>query len=121
MTVAAYTDLFNETLDDLAAKIGTATGLPVVLDPRNLQPPCVFIDAPRFTAWSSAIAKMEFPVRVISLGPNNLDAHRNLLNMAAALLTAAIGVTDGRPTVAIIGGVELPAYDLNVFIQAQAA
>lgn len=120
MPVAAYTDLFNTSLDTLAQLIGDTTGLPVVTDPRNLQPPCVFLDAPRFTAWSSAIAKMEYPVRVISLGPNNLDAQRNLLHMAALLLTAGIGVTDGRPTVAIIGGVELPAYDLTVFTQAQA-
>ena len=120
MTVAAYTDLFNETLDDLSSVIASRTGLPVVTDPRNLQPPCVFIDAPRFTAWTNIVAKMDFPVRVISLGPNNLDAHRNLLNLAAQLLVAGIGVTDGRPTVAIIGGVELPAYDLTVSIQAQA-
>ena len=120
MTVQTYTDLFNETLDDLASLISTRTSLPVVTDPRNLQPPCVFIDAPRFTAWSNVIAKMDFPVRVISLGPNNLVAHRNLLNMAAKLLTAGVGVTDGRPTVAIIGGVELPAYDLTISIQSQA-
>ena len=119
MAVQAYDDLFNVTLDNLATVISTRTGLPVVTDPRNLRPPCVFLDAPRIQAWSNAIAKMEFPVRVISLGPNNADAHRNLLNLMAKILTANIGMTDARPTVAIIGGTELPAYDCTVFIQAQ--
>lgn len=119
MAVQAYTDLFNVTLDNLAAAISTRTSLPVVTDPRNLQPPCVFIDAPRIQSWSNNIAKMEFPVRVISLGPNNADAHRNLLNLMAQIMNAGIGMTDARPTVAIIGGTELPAYDCTVFIQAQ--
>ena len=119
MTVQAYTDLFNVTLDNLAATIASRTGLPVVTDPRNMQPPCVFIDAPRISSWTNAIAKMEFPVRVISLGPNNADAHRNLLNLMAQVQVAGVGMTDARPTVAIIGGVELPAYDLTIHIQAQ--
>ena len=42
----AYTDLFNECLDDLAATLNTVTGLQVVTDPRNLVPPCVMIGAP---------------------------------------------------------------------------
>jgi hypothetical protein len=37
----AYTDLFNEALDDLAAKLATVTGLVVVTDPRNIKPPAV--------------------------------------------------------------------------------
>lgn len=119
MTVQAYTDLFNVTLNNLASTIASRTSLPVVTDPRNLRPPCVFIDAPRIQSWSYNIAKMEFPVRVISLGPNNADAHRNLLNMMAKIMNANIGMTDARPTIAIIGGTELPAYDCTVFIQAQ--
>jgi hypothetical protein len=36
MPVAAFTDLFNEALDDLSAFLATTTGLQVVTDPRNL-------------------------------------------------------------------------------------
>jgi hypothetical protein len=43
------------------------------------------------------------------------------MNLAAKVLNASVGVTDGRPTMAIIGGVELPAYDLNINIQAQTS
>lgn len=119
MTVAAFTDLFNEVLDDLAAKIGAISGVTVVTDPRNLAPPCAFIDAPTFEAYNGNIVKMRFPVRIMTLGPGNLDAQRSLMNLAAKLLTANIGVLEGRPTVAIIGGTELPAYDLQISIQAQ--
>lgn len=119
MAVVAYTDLFNEVLDDLAARIGAISGVTVVTDPRNLAPPCVFIDAPTFDAFNGNIVKMTFPIRVITLGPGNLDAQRSLMNLAAKLLTANLGVLQGRPTVAIIGGTELPAYDLTIAIQAQ--
>ena len=49
----AFTDLFNEALDDLTATLVAVTGMPAVVnDPRNMQPPCVFIDAPSFDAWN---------------------------------------------------------------------
>ena len=118
MAVQDYTDLFNTTLDNLAATLAEVTGLTVVQDPRNINPPCVFIDAPTFEAWNSKIATMNFPVRVISLGPNNLDAQRQLLNLASKLLDANVAVMDGRPTIAVIGSSDYPAYDLTIPIQA---
>jgi len=71
----AYTDLFNTALDDLTATLQTVTGLQVVNDPRNLVPPCAFIDAPSFVAWNYNIVKITFPVRLITLGPGNLDPY----------------------------------------------
>jgi hypothetical protein len=41
------------------------------------------------------------------------------MNLAALVLGSNVGITAGRPTMALIGGVELPAYDLTVNIQAQ--
>lgn len=120
MSVQNYTDLFNTTLNNLASKLAASTGLSVVTDPRNLQPPCIFIGAPSFEAWNGNIAKMTFPVQLISLGPGNADAERNLLNMAALVLTASVGLVSGRPTVLDIGGQSFPAYDLDLPVQAQA-
>ena len=116
-----YTDLFNEALDDLVATLTAVSGLQVVSDPRNLVPPCAFIDAPSFEALNYNIVKMTFPVRVITLGPNNLDAQRSLLNLASKVLGANVGLTDGRPTIAMIGGADYPAYDLTITMQAQTA
>jgi hypothetical protein len=117
----AYTDLFNEALDDLTATLQTITGLTVTNDPRSLNPPCAFIDAPSFVAWNYNIVKITFPVRLITLGPGNLDAQRSLMNMAAKLLAKNVAVTDGRPTIAIIGGAEMAAYDLTIEMQAQTS
>ena len=117
----AFTDIFNSALDDLNASVTAITGLQCVNDPRNANPPCAFIDAPSFTGWNYNIVKMAFPVRLITLGPCNLDAQRSLLNMMSKLLAANLGITDGRPTIAIIGGAEYPAYDVTVNMQAQTA
>lgn len=121
MPVAAYTDLLNVSLDNLAARLASITGIKVVTDPRNLVNPCVFVGAPSFDAWNYNVVKMSFPVRVISSGPGNLDALRNLLSIAAAVLSNNVAVTGGRPTMASIGGVDYPAYDLDIAVQAQTA
>ena len=116
-----FTDLFNTALTNLTATLTAVTGLQVANDPRNANPPIAFIDAPSFEAFNSNIVKMSFPVRVITLGPGNLDAQRSLLNLASLVLGANVGLTDGRPTEALIGGVAYPAYDLTVTMQAQTA
>ena len=48
----AYTDLFNVALDDLTATLTSITGLTVTNDPRSINPPCAFIDAPSFVAFN---------------------------------------------------------------------
>lgn len=118
---AAYTDLFNEALDDLTATLTAVSGLQVVNDPRNLVPPCVFIDAPSFDAFNYNIVKLMLPVKIITLGPANLDAQRSLLNIMSKVLAANIAVTDGRPITTIIGGVEYPSYEVTANVQAQTA
>jgi hypothetical protein len=121
MPVPVYTDLFNEAIDDLTATLQTITGLQVVNDPRNIVPPCIFIDAPSFEAWNYNIVKLTFPIKVISLGPGNLDAQRNILSLCAELLAKNVAVTAGRPTSLDIGGTLLPAYDLTIPMQAQTS
>ena len=118
---SGYRDLFNEAIDDLIATLVTVTDLRVTTDPQKINPPCVFLDAPSFDSWSSAIVKMSFPVKVISLGPGNLDAMRNILNITAKLLAKQVGVTVGRPGFITIGGQDFPCYDLDINLQAQAS
>ena len=119
----AYTDLFNEALDDLATTLTSITGLQVVTDPRNLVPPCAFIDAPTFSVYGGGgnIVQMTYTVRSITLGPGNLDAQRNLMHLASLVLGKNVAVTSGRPTIAVIGGAEMPAYDLTIEMQAQTS
>jgi hypothetical protein len=114
----AYTDLFNVTIDNLATKLAEVTGLRVVTDPRNLNAPCVFLDAPSFEAFNNNIVKMRFSCVVLSSGPSNLDALRNMLSLAAGMLAKGVAVTDGNPSNTMIGGVEYPSYTVNISIQA---
>ena len=56
------TDIFNDGFDALVSKLGTITGLPVVYnsDPRNINPPCVLVEAPTFVMQSNVIAELQF-------------------------------------------------------------
>lgn len=117
----AYTDLFNEAMDDLATTLKTITGLPVALDPRQITTSCVFIDAPSFDAWNYNIVRLDFPVKVIGSGPGNLDALRDIFDICAKVLAKNVAVKSGRPTYVTVGGADYPAYDLLISMQAQTA
>lgn len=117
----AYTDLFNTALDNLTTTLSTITGLRVVTDPKAINPPCAFIDAPSFDALNYNIVRMTFPVRIIGSNVVDLNGLRVLLNIASELLTKNVAVLDGRPSVTNIGGQDFGTYDLNIALQAQTA
>lgn len=114
--------LIYEALDDLAAALAGITGVPIVRDPRNITPGCVLIGAPEGTAFNNNnIVDLTVPLVAISSGPGNQDALNQLLTTVAAILAKNIGVTDFRPTTVNIGGVDAPAYEMIVRMQAQTA
>jgi len=115
----AYTDLFNEALDDLSTTLTTIAGLPVVTDPRNILPGCVLIEAPSFEAFNYNIVRMDFPCTIIGSGPGNLDALRAVLAIAAQLLAKNVAVIAGRPSTATIGRTDQPNYSVTIRMQAQ--
>lgn len=117
----AYTDLLNEAIDDLSATLTTITGLRIVTNPQNINPPCVFIDAPSFEAWNANIVKLDFPIKIIGSGPANLNALRDLLNITSQVLAKNVAVKSGQPTLVSLGGQDFPAYSLLVSLQAQTA
>ena len=118
-----YTDLFNETLDDLTATLTAVTSLRVVNDPTKLVPNCVFIQAPSFTtvAGNGNVVRMDYPIKVVGNGPAGLPVLREILQISATVLGSAIIVMSGRPGTLEIGGQEYPCYDLAVGVQAQTA
>lgn len=115
----AGTGLINEALDDLATTLATISGVPAVRDPRNITPGCVLIGAPSFTAWNYNIVEMTVPCTVLSSGPGNQDALDQLLSIVALVMAKNVAVVDGRPTTVTIGGVDAPAYEMTVKMQAQ--
>jgi hypothetical protein len=120
---APYTDLLNETLDDLATTLTAITSLRVVTDPTKLVPNCVFIQAPSFTtiAGNGNIVRMDYPIKIVGSGPAGLPVLREILQITANVLGSAIIVMSGRPGTLDIGGQEYPCYDLAVGVQAQTA
>jgi hypothetical protein len=118
-----YTDLFNETLDDLATTLTAITSLRVVTDPTKLVPNCVFIQAPSFTtiAGNGNIVRMDYPIKIVGSGPAGLPVLREILQISATVLGSDIIVMSGRPGTLDIGGQEYPCYDLAVGVQAQTA
>jgi hypothetical protein len=114
-----YTDFLNDAFDDLVTILQGITGLRVVDDPRNIAPPCAFVDAPSIESFNYNIVKMTFPVTLISTGPGNLDALRQLLNLTAALVTKNIAVMSASPKVVTLGGQEFAGYEVIIPLQAQ--
>ena len=121
MPVPVYTDLFNEGYDDLVTKLSTVVGLQVNNDPRNITPPSVFVNIDSIDGYNSNVAKLNFTLQIITLGPGNLDAQKSLLNILAQIYALDIGVVSGRPTNLDIGGSVLPAYELTVSTVVQTA
>lgn len=109
-------DIFNEGFDALVTKLGTISGLPVTVssDPRNINPPCVYVDAPAFLMPTNVVTEMQFSVKIITNGPGDRKALQKLLELADKIRAAQIGLIDGRPTVVTIGGGEYAAYDLTI-------
>ena len=118
----AGTGLINEALDDLQTTLATITGVPAVRDVRNITPGCVLIGAASGEAFNNNnIVVLDVPLVAISSGPGNQDAIDQLLSIVALILAKNIGVTSFRPTTINIGGVEAPAYEMTMRMQAQTA
>ena len=118
----AYTDLFNEAIDDIATTLTAVTGLRVITDATKVVPNCVFIDAPSWQtqAGNGKVIEMTFPIKVIGSGPAGLPVLRQILSIAALVQTSAIIIMSGQPGSVEIGGATYPAYNLTMSLKAQA-
>jgi len=116
----AYYDVLNVSLDNLAYALAQTTTYPVVTDPRQINAPCIFIDAPTWTAINWNVLQIEYPVKVIGSGPGDLYAMRQILEVCSSLVTEQTGATTGRPATAVIGGTEMPCYDVTITVEASA-
>jgi hypothetical protein len=109
--------LLNEVYDYLVQQLGD-DGLPVVIDVRNVQPPCILVDPPTFVAQSGSMVTVEFPVTAICPPPGNRDQMIRLLELADRVIETQT-VTTGSAGSYSVGQQDLPAYSMTVRIQAQ--
>ena len=118
----AYTDLFNEAIDDVAATLTAVVGLRVVTDATKIVPNCVFIDAPSWEtqAGNGKVIEMSFPIKVIGSGPAGLPVLRQILGICALVQSSKIIIMSGQPGSVEIGGATYPAYNMTMSLKAQA-
>jgi len=118
----AYTDLFNEAIDDVAATLTAVVGLRVVTDATKIVPNCVFLDAPSWQtqAGNGKVIEMTFPVKVIGSGPAGLPVLRQILGICAKVQSSGIIIMSGQPGSVEIGGATYPAYNMTMSLKAQA-
>ena len=118
----AYTDLFNEAIDDVAATLTAVVGLRVVTDATKIVPNCVFIDAPSWEtqAGNGKVIEMSFPIKVIGSGPAGLPVLRQILGICALVQSSKIIIMSGQPGSVEIGGATYPAYNMTMSLKAEA-
>ena len=118
----AYTDLFNEAIDDVAATLTAVVGLRVITDATKIVPNCVFIDAPSWEtqAGNGKVIEMSFPIKVIGSGPAGLPVLRQILGICALVQTSPIIIMSGQPGSVEIGGATYPAYNMTMSLKAEA-
>jgi len=109
----------NELKDGYSAlvtRLGQITGLPVVSssDPRNINPPCVLVDAPSFLMHTNVVTEMQFSIKILAIGPGDRKALDKLLDLADLVRAAEIGLMSGRPTVTQIGQQDFASYELTL-------
>ena len=112
--MTATVDAFKLGYDNVVDKLQTITGLTVYDDPRNLNPPCAFVDAPVIRMNSNLVFDMTLTVRIIGIGPADYQCLSRLLTLADLVRRAQIGLTDVRPAVTTIGSQDYASYELTI-------
>jgi len=90
-------------------------GLVVVTDPRNARPMSVFVELPIGDVFNNNIVDVRISIRILAAPPGNQDAANYLLTTFDTIHQLdTLAVVDFRPSTAVIGEQNIPAYDLTV-------
>lgn len=114
MPTVVYTDDFNKALKFVFDTLDPIADMAVTDDPRNLKPPCVLIEAPSFDAESANMITLQFPIVILTLGPDNRDGLKSCMSLVAKLVAANIGVKSGQNVTKEYGGVLYTAYEVTI-------
>lgn len=110
----AATGILAEAYSSVVTAL-TGAGLTVVTDPRNARPMSVFVELPIGDVFNDNIVDVRITLRLLAAPPGNSDASDYLLTMFDTIhQLSTLAVTDFRPTTAVIGEQNIPAYDLTV-------
>lgn len=112
--MAATVNAYNLGYDEIVNELKTITSLRVFDDPRNLNPPCAFVEAPFIRMNSNLVFDMTVTVKIIGTGPGDYKCLQKLLELADMVRRAQIGLTDVRPVITTIGGQDYASYELTI-------
>lgn len=110
--------IFADAQETLVASL-EALELAVVTDARNARPMSVLVDPPTFTCFNGNVAEIEISVKILAAPPGNQDAVDYLITAADAIMNSPISVIRGIPGYMMVGGQEVPTYDLTVRVGTQ--
>ena len=110
--------IFSAAQNTLVASL-QALGLAVVTDIRNARPISVLVEPPTFNCFNSNIADIEIGVKILAAPPGNQDAADYLITTADTIMNSSISLIRGIPGVMVVGGQEVPTYDLTVRVGTQ--
>jgi len=116
----APTGIFYAAQQTLVSSLA-ALSLAVVTDPRNARPLSVLVGPPSFECFNDQIADISFSVSILAAPPGNQDALDYLITTADTIMNSPISVLRGSPGMAIIGGQDVPTYDLTVRVSTERA
>ena len=114
----AATGILSAAYENVCTRLADA-GMVVVKDPRNARPMSVFVELPTAPPFNSNIVDVTIVCRILAGGPGDRDAADYLLSQADVIHENVEGITDIRPSTAIIGEQQIPAYDLTVRVSTR--
>ena len=114
----AATGILAAAYDNVCTRLADA-GMVVVKDPPNARPLSVFVEAPTVVGFNSNIIDATIVCRILAGGPGNSDALDYLMTQADTIIENVEGITDARPSAALIGEQQIPAYDLTVRVSTR--
>ena len=103
----------GDARETMAEKVAAA-GLRAVLDPRELNVPCVLIGTPTIITREGFCAlEAVIPVLAVAPPPGNADAVDWLLETVETLFGVLSDATQAVPTTVTVAAVEAPAYEVE--------
>lgn len=109
--------LVADAVADYVAVLEAAL-ITVTTDPRNVRPPCTFVDSPSIRSLSAFAVELIIPVVLLAPPPGNADAMAALLTLVDEVMDASTpgSTITGDPGTYSIGGQDMPAYTMRVTV-----
>jgi hypothetical protein len=101
----------KDDLDLFVSTLGNATGLAATRDPNEVDPPCLYVDAPTVEWFTMAGATVTVPVYLLVPGPNDRRSLDTLLGLLPTVMSVCCS-DNAAPVQLALGDFTYPAYKI---------